>query len=140
MAEPGRVAAELVYSPAPRQLWRWAGTVPAGATVADVIAASGVLAAHAPMQLVEAPSPGGGDAARAARAAGIAVSLWGRRCRLAEPVRERDRVELSRELRVDPKEARRQRYAQHRERRATPRQAGRRGTGDAPPPTTPSAG
>ena len=41
---------------------------------------------------------------------GLAISLWGRRVTLAEPLRDGDRVELSRPLLVDPKVARRERF------------------------------
>jgi putative ubiquitin-RnfH superfamily antitoxin RatB of RatAB toxin-antitoxin module len=41
------------------------------------------------------------------------LSVWGRWVTLDHPLRERDRLEILRPLRVDPKEARRQRYAQH---------------------------
>ena len=45
---------------------------------------------------------------------GLAVGVWGKLRALDETLRDRDRVEIYRPLRVDPKEARRQRYQSHR--------------------------
>jgi putative ubiquitin-RnfH superfamily antitoxin RatB of RatAB toxin-antitoxin module len=64
--------------------------VPSGSTVADAVAASGVLARHA--QLGERPAD---------------VGVWGRSCSLEQLVEEGDRVEIYRPLTIDPKEARR---------------------------------
>jgi putative ubiquitin-RnfH superfamily antitoxin RatB of RatAB toxin-antitoxin module len=44
----------------------------------------------------------------------LAVGVWGRSKALTTILREGDRLEVYRPLTVDPKEARRQRYAQHR--------------------------
>ncbi len=46
----------------------------------------------------------------------LRVGIWGRARPLATPLRERDRIEVYRPLTVDPKEARRQRYAKRGER------------------------
>lgn len=81
---------EVVYSPAPRVVQRRQLDLPAGSTVADALAASGLV--------------------DAATLASLVVSVW---CRPQPPehrLRDRDRIELCRPLRVDPKEARRQRY------------------------------
>jgi putative ubiquitin-RnfH superfamily antitoxin RatB of RatAB toxin-antitoxin module len=66
-----------------------------GATVSDALQASGLLLRHG------------------LALAGMQVGVWCRRCDLATPLRDRDRVEIYRALQVDPKEARRQRYRQH---------------------------
>lgn len=66
-----------------------------GASVREVIAASGVLQRHA-----------GIDPER--------VGIWGRRCRLDDLVRDGDRIELYRPLTADPKEVRRRRAARRR--------------------------
>ena len=42
-----------------------------------------------------------------------AVGVWGRKQALRDALRDRDRVEVYRPLKVDPKEARRLRYRQH---------------------------
>lgn len=65
-------------------------TLPAGATVADAIRASGVLDRR-PEMAAAAPD----------------VGIWGRACALAQRLEDGDRVELYRPLTVDPKEARR---------------------------------
>lgn len=80
----------MVYSPAERLIDRVDIELPAGATVADALAASGLLARH----------PG-------LAAAGQRMGVWGRPCGSDEPLRDGDRVELYRPLKVDPKEARR---------------------------------
>lgn len=46
----------------------------------------------------------------------LRVGIWGRVRPLDAPLRERDRIEVYRPLTVDPKEARRQRYAKRGER------------------------
>lgn len=46
----------------------------------------------------------------------LRVGIWGRVRPLDTPLRERDRIEVYRPLTVDPKEARRQRYATRGER------------------------
>ena len=86
------MAVEVVYAPAPHAVDLTALQLPAGATVAVALQASGVMQRHG--LTVE----------------GLRVGVWGRACTLDQPLRERDRVELYRPLTVDPKEARRQRY------------------------------
>jgi uncharacterized protein len=66
-----------------------------GATLADALLASGLLARHG-LSL---------DSVRA--------GIWGKVRDPATVLRERDRVEIYRALKVDPKEARRQRYKRH---------------------------
>jgi putative ubiquitin-RnfH superfamily antitoxin RatB of RatAB toxin-antitoxin module len=65
-------------------------TLPAGATVADAIGASGVL-----------------DRRPEVAATPPDVGIWGRACALTQRLQDGDRVELYRPLTVDPKEARR---------------------------------
>lgn len=95
-APPGPVAAllvSLVYGAAPHEVWQLALQLPAGATVADALRASG-WPARLGMTVLE----------------GLAVSVWNRAAALDALLRDGDRIELSRALTVDPKEARRQRY------------------------------
>lgn len=66
-------------------------TVESGATVADVVAASGVLDQF-PDQNIER----------------LTFGIWGRIVERTDTVREGDRVELYRALELDPREARRQ--------------------------------
>lgn len=85
---------EVVYGAAPHRIDQTRLMLPAGATVADALQASGVLQRHA---LVLG-------------AGGVTLAVWGRGCGPGQVLREHDRVEVLRPLQVDPKEARRQRY------------------------------
>jgi len=84
------------YSPAPRQVDSVELDLPPGSRLADALHASGLLERH---------GLGAAD--------GLHVGIWGRAGALDTPLREADRVEVYRGLRVDPKEARRQRYRKH---------------------------
>jgi len=92
---------EVVYCPCPGVTDLQALRLAQGATVADALQASGVLARHG----LTLP--------------GLRVGVWGKVREPQTPLRDHDRVEVYRPLTVDPKEARRQRYKQHRERRAS---------------------
>jgi len=94
---PAEIHVEVAYCPAPGQIDVVALTLPAGATLADALAASGLHNRHA------------------LPAEGLRVGVWGKLRELTQVLRERDRVEVYRPLQVDPKEARRQRYQRHRE-------------------------
>jgi putative ubiquitin-RnfH superfamily antitoxin RatB of RatAB toxin-antitoxin module len=83
-------------------------TVAAGSTVADAIAASGIVARIAAT---------GRLAADAGPLDDLSVAVFGRRCSPADRLHEGDRVELLPPLTVDPKVAR-QRRAEHRRRLA----------------------
>ncbi|RTL37522.1 MAG: RnfH family protein [Burkholderiales bacterium] len=90
---------ELVWSPGPGDVQhRWL-EVPEGATLeAALQGCADFMAAHtAPLDTLR-------------------VGIWGRIRSLQTPLRERDRIEVYRPLTVDPKEARRQRYAKRGER------------------------
>jgi putative ubiquitin-RnfH superfamily antitoxin RatB of RatAB toxin-antitoxin module len=81
----------VLYSPAPREVLEWQLDLPEGATVRDAVLASGWRAA--------APE---GDVRD--------VGIWGRRCTAQQALRDGDRVEIYRDLKVDPKVARRERF------------------------------
>jgi putative ubiquitin-RnfH superfamily antitoxin RatB of RatAB toxin-antitoxin module len=87
------ITVTVVYSPAPRQVREVTLRLPAGSTVRAAIEASGVLAQFPDMDLRTG-----------------AVGVWGRKAAPDDPLRERDRVEIWRPLRVDPKLARRERF------------------------------
>jgi uncharacterized protein len=91
---------EVAFSPAPREVDLVRVALAAGATVRDAVSASGLAARHAAVAAWLA----------APHESELSVAVWGRRASAAQPLRERDRVELLRPLVVDPKEARRQRY------------------------------
>jgi len=87
---------ELAYSPAPRLVRSMALELPAGSTLADALTASGWLAQC-------------GWALDSLR-----CGVWGRVQPLEHALRDGDRVEVYRPLKVDPKEARRLRYKRQR--------------------------
>lgn len=68
--------------------------LPPGSRLADAVRASAVLAGHS-------------DAAVDA----LEIGVWGRKCPADHMLRDGDRVELYRPLRVDPKVARRERFS-----------------------------
>jgi putative ubiquitin-RnfH superfamily antitoxin RatB of RatAB toxin-antitoxin module len=93
---PAEFTVELLHSPEARRVDHLSLTLSQGATVADALSAS----AWFDMSVFS-----------------MAVGIWGRKVALNEPLREGDRIEVYRGLRVDPKEARRQRYRAHSEKR-----------------------
>jgi uncharacterized protein len=98
----GRV--EVAYSAAARQVDCVALVMPPASTVRDALLASGLLERHGL----------GIDA--------VSCGIWGRRCDVAQALRDGDRVEIYRGLTVDPKEARRLRYKGQRKTQATPKE------------------
>ena len=78
---------EVVFSAAAGQTQEWSLRLPPGALLEDALRAVGLEA-----------SP-------------CAAGIWGRRAERGQPLREGDRVELYRPLLVDPKVARRERFA-----------------------------
>lgn len=88
---------EVAYSPGAGEVDLVSLQLPAGSTLADALRASGLAAKHG---LHEAT---------------LRVGIWCKPKELDSLLRDRDRVEIYRPLRVDPKEARRQRYQRHRE-------------------------
>lgn len=99
MSADGRISVDLAWSPAPREMRRVALSLPAGASIADALRATGWDA------LAQAA---GSDAALAS--AGLSAAVWSRARPLATPLRDGDRVELLRVLTIAPMEARRARY------------------------------
>ncbi len=90
---------ELVWSPCACDVQhRWLD-LPEGATLESALrGCADFMAAHtAPLD-------------------GLRIGIWGRVRPLTTALRERDRIEVYRPLTVDPKEARRQRYAKRGER------------------------
>lgn len=71
--------------------------MPDGASVAQAIDACGVLLRHPQIDLSIAQ-----------------VGIWGRKALLTDSLRDKDRVEIYRALRADPKEVRRERAARSR--------------------------
>jgi putative ubiquitin-RnfH superfamily antitoxin RatB of RatAB toxin-antitoxin module len=88
---------EVVYCAGPGDCDRVPLSLPQGATVADALEASGLLERH------RLPADG------------LRLGVWCKPREAQSVLRERDRVEVYRPLTVDPKEARRQRYQQHKQ-------------------------
>jgi uncharacterized protein len=87
------IAVEVVYAAAPHDVRVATLSLPAGATVVDAIRQSRLL-----------------EGLDAAQVDALKPAVWGHSATFDARLREGDRVELTRGLLVDPKEARRQRY------------------------------
>ena len=90
-----RVSVAVVYSAAPGQVDEVSLQLPVGSTLSQALLASGLLD-HYRLRLQA-----------------VQTGIWGRLQSLETVLRDNDRVELYRPLQVDPKEARRLRYGQH---------------------------
>lgn len=80
-----------MFACAPREVHEALLDLPEGTTAADALRASGWLERFKDVQ-------------------GLSLAVWGRRCPPTQVLREGDRLELLRPLRVDPKVARRERF------------------------------
>ena len=83
----------IAYSPAPRQVREWTLDVPLGCSARQAIVQCGILAEFADLALD-----------------GLNAGIWGKRFSLNQKLKENDRVEIYKPLRVDPKMARRERF------------------------------
>jgi putative ubiquitin-RnfH superfamily antitoxin RatB of RatAB toxin-antitoxin module len=83
----------VVYSPEPRVVHERPVVLPEGASVLQALQASGLLEEFAALDLQTAT-----------------VGIWGSKCALGHVLRDNDRVEIYRPLKVDPKLARRARF------------------------------
>ena len=93
------IAVLVVWSPSERETASVSLSLPAGSTVAAAIAAAGWPALESAAQ---------GDVAFAA--AGLSAAVWSKPRPLAHPLRDGDRVEVLRDLQIDPMSARRVRF------------------------------
>ena len=93
MAPDESVHVEVVYAAAPHDVRCAALTLPPGATVEDALRASRLL-----------------DGLSDETAGALQTGIWGRTVSPDVRLRDGDRVELTRGLAIDPKEARRLRY------------------------------
>ena len=87
----------LVYAPEARQMRQWMIDMPAGSTLAQALVQSGAMAELA--ELAEQLATGE-----------LTAGIWGRAAMPSQVLKNGDRVELYRALRVDPKVARRERF------------------------------
>src|SRR3954468_22470818 len=94
--EPGATAAmlaiEVAWSPQAGEVRVVPLQLPAGSTVHEALRQAGGLEARSGLDLTQ-----------------CRIGVWGHLRELSDGLRDRDRVEVWRALRVDPKEARRQR-------------------------------
>jgi putative ubiquitin-RnfH superfamily antitoxin RatB of RatAB toxin-antitoxin module len=90
----------LVYSPEPRRVLEWTVELPAQSTAQQGLdQLQALLQAHAPGDIPVTPSA-------------MTLAVWGRKATPHQVLREGDRLEWLRPLRVDPKLARRERFQQ----------------------------
>ena len=94
MASDASLAITVVYSPGPRRVTEVALRLLPPCTVQQALQASGLAQTYPGLDLAQCP-----------------VGVWGRKAALGQPLRDQDRVELYRPLTVDPKLARRERFA-----------------------------
>jgi putative ubiquitin-RnfH superfamily antitoxin RatB of RatAB toxin-antitoxin module len=95
------VRVTVAYSPVPRLVREWALDVPSGSTAKQAIAQCGVLAEFVNLALDS-----------------LTVGVWGKRYSLNHKLKDNDRIEIYRPLRVDPKVARRERFTSQGAKRA----------------------
>ncbi len=88
---------EIAWSPAPREVLSREVQLPPGSCVADALAAIGWTTTPGPLPV---------------------AGIWGRKAAASALLRDGDRVEIYRPLRVDPKVARRERFARQGARQA----------------------
>ncbi len=93
------IGVQVVWSPSARETLSVELRLPPESTLADALAATGWPALASASQ---------GDAAFAA--AGLSAAVWCKGRALAHALRDGDRVEVLRDLQIDPMEARRVRY------------------------------
>jgi uncharacterized protein len=91
-ADAAVIHVELVYCPRPGEADTSLLTLAPGATLSDAVLQSGVLGRHG-LQVAD-----------------VSLGIWGTARPATTLLRDHDRVEIYRPLRVDPKESRRQRY------------------------------
>ena len=91
----------IAYSPAPRQVREWLLEMPNGSSAKQAVVHCGMLAEFADLALDT-----------------LNVGVWGKRYNLNHKLKDKDRVEIYRPLRVDPKVARRERFTNQGAKRA----------------------
>lgn len=94
MANDMRIQVTVVYSPVARDVRERVLNLAPNSTVLDALQASGLMQLFAEIDQ-----------------ASTLVGVWGRKAGLGQTLRENDRVEIYRPLTVDPKVARRERFA-----------------------------
>jgi putative ubiquitin-RnfH superfamily antitoxin RatB of RatAB toxin-antitoxin module len=90
---PQAMSVTIVFSPESRAVREWTVSVPMGRLVCDVLS---MCAVHWGVEVVKLTA--------------MEVGVWGKRVSVDQPLRNGDRLEIYRPLRVDPKVARRERF------------------------------
>jgi len=108
MAEP-TLQVTLCWSLAPQHVQEMRLQVPVGSTVASVLAL-GVAQWQSTQAAADESLDGLTDAAQLSSLEFQQPGIWGRKVTWTHAVQAGDRIELYRELKVDPKVARRQRF------------------------------
>ena len=85
----------LVYSPAPREVREWTFELPEGSKVAQALESCNIFRLYTELKP---------DA--------TVVGIWGKKTDMGHVLRDGNRVDVYRHLRVDPKVARRERFSQ----------------------------
>jgi putative ubiquitin-RnfH superfamily antitoxin RatB of RatAB toxin-antitoxin module len=93
MASDASLHVTVVYSPVARQVAEVSLNLPASSSVLDALQQSGFLAQFPEIDRCDS-----------------AVGIWSRKAKLDDLLRDHDRLEVYRPLRVDPKVARRERF------------------------------
>ena len=91
----------VAYSPAPRQVREWMLDMPSGSNARQAVVQCGVLAEFTDLALDS-----------------LNAGIWGKRFSLNHKLKDKDRLEMYRPLRVDPKVARRERFTSQGAKRA----------------------
>lgn len=94
MVNKGLLHLSVVYAPGAREMDEVILQMDAPCTVLQALQQSGLLQRYPEIDKVHA-----------------LIGVWGRRAKLDQHLRDQDRVEIYRPLRVDPKVARRERFA-----------------------------
>jgi uncharacterized protein len=94
MASDAGLRVTVIYSPAPRTVHEISLVLPAGATARDAVLGSGLAQSCPDLNLLTAT-----------------LGVWGRKGTPNQVLQDLDRVEIYRSLTVDPKIARRERFA-----------------------------
>lgn len=94
MVSDNRLSVTVVYSPVAREVQEVTLELLAPCSVLQALQTSGLLARYPDIDSLH-----------------TVVGVWGRKAPLDQLLREQDRVEVYRSLRVDPKVARRERFA-----------------------------
>lgn len=98
---PETLHVTVLYAPQARTVLEKMLHLPAGSTLGDAVHATGWHSRPEVRELIE----------KGHEAAQLSCGIWGKPCALSQVLQEGDRVELYRPLLVDPKVARRERFA-----------------------------